>query len=618
MYVLEGLYESVYNAGWHHVMEVPGGEGTEMKVKEGKPPQPWTYKKVGYTLEEDDGEEQSGALRLRLMVVTSDRGWPYSWERVVNKSTRSCHVNCEVERVWQIVLDDLTNWFRSRGKNKPSSNKHVLIGTPGIGKSMGAGSYLLYQLLHYDAEQLPMVAYVIADRKYLFDKTTKTVKKYGAASSIVDVLDGFSGRGVKGYIIYDIAMKGHEPSTGLPCKGWGMIVVTSPDKNNYESWVKQIGAEQIIMNCPEENDVKAMCVWMKQNGQLEEEEAKEEAEEEAEGEAREETEEETDEETEEEEEEEAEEQADYWKKVKKRMNKVGPILRFIFNEKKCEARFVACEVAVEAITPSMLQYDAGIGSGKSCDGNNMSHKLLKVVRVRRRNLESPLNILISPHFERETLAKMKREMRRTEFIFLLLSIWDYVLPHFFEKYAVSAFLNEDFLRAIRLKIEELKLPERGESHSCALVKYSYKSFTRKEFLRVPDNPSNRIAIEYWVLYEPRVKNFPLVDGFFFVDSNPKTMVGLQITTASEHHTIPSTVRQFKDNMAAYFNDWEELSQDMLWEIIYVQHKDNKPITGWQGCDVVRSESVNEESREIPAFWKEKVHQYRAAVSSADA
>ncbi|RNC33097.1 retrotransposon hot spot (RHS) protein, partial [Trypanosoma cruzi] len=162
------------------------------------------------------------------------------------------------------------------------------------------------------------------------------------------------------------------------------------------------------------------------------------------------------------------------------------------------------------------------------------------------------------------------------------------------------------------------LPERGESHSCALVKYSYKSFTRKEFLRVPDNPSNRIAIEYWVLYEPRVKNFPLVDGFFFVDSNPKTMVGLQITTASEHHTIPSTVRQFKDNMAAYFNDWEELSQDMLWEIIYVQHKDNKPITGWQGCDVVRSESVNEESREIPAFWKEKVRQYRAAVSSADA
>ncbi|EAN83899.1 retrotransposon hot spot (RHS) protein, putative [Trypanosoma cruzi] len=586
MYVLEGLYESVYNARWSHVMEVTDGEGTGMKVKEGKPPQSWSYKKVGYTLEKDDGVQQFGAERLRLMVLTSDKGWPYSWEREVSEFIHDCYLNCEVERVWRIVKGDLSKWFRSHGKNKPSSNKRLLIGTPGIGKSLAAGSYLLYQLLHYDAEQLPMVAYVIAGRKYLFDKTAKTVKKYSEASNIVDVLGSFSRRGVKGYIIYDIAREGHEPSTGLPCKGWGMIVVTPPDKNNYESWAKQMGAEQIIMNCPEENDLKAMCAWRKHNGQLEEEETKEEA--------------------------------DYWKKVKDRMDKVGPILRFIFNEKKCEARFIACEDAVEAITPSMLQYDAGIGSGKSCKGNNVSHKLVKAVRVRRRNLESSLNLLISPHFERETLSMVESEMKQTDFFFLLLSIWDYVLPHFFEKYAVSAFLNEDFLRAIRLKIEELKLPGRGESHTCALVKYSYKSFTRKEFLQVPDNPSNRIAIEYWVLYEPRVKNFPLVDGFFFVDSNPKTLVGLQMTTAGEHHTIPSTVRQFTECLAAYFNGWEELSQDMLWDIIYVQHADSTPMNGWQRCDVVRSESVNEESREIAAFWKEKVHQYRAAVSSADA
>ncbi|PWU82906.1 putative retrotransposon hot spot (RHS) protein [Trypanosoma cruzi] len=53
-------YESVYNARWHHVMEVPGGEGTGMEVHEGKPPQPWTYKAVGRTLEKDDGV---GAVR---------------------------------------------------------------------------------------------------------------------------------------------------------------------------------------------------------------------------------------------------------------------------------------------------------------------------------------------------------------------------------------------------------------------------------------------------------------------------------------------------------------------------------------------------------------------------
>ncbi|EKG02264.1 retrotransposon hot spot (RHS) protein, putative [Trypanosoma cruzi] len=144
---LEGFYESVYNARWHHVVGVLDGEGTGMEVEEGKPKQTWTYKKVGYTLEKDDGVEQFGAAPPVLMVLASDKGWPYSWEREEHKSTRDCYVNCEVERVWQIVKGDLTEWFSSHGKNKHSSNKHVLIGTPGIGKSMNAGSYLLYQLL---------------------------------------------------------------------------------------------------------------------------------------------------------------------------------------------------------------------------------------------------------------------------------------------------------------------------------------------------------------------------------------------------------------------------------------------------------------------------------------
>ncbi|RNC55367.1 retrotransposon hot spot (RHS) protein [Trypanosoma cruzi] len=77
---LEGHCESVYNARRHHVVEVPGGEGTGMEVREGEPPQPWTYKAVGVTLEKDDGVQQSGAPRPRLMVLTSDKAWPCSWK----------------------------------------------------------------------------------------------------------------------------------------------------------------------------------------------------------------------------------------------------------------------------------------------------------------------------------------------------------------------------------------------------------------------------------------------------------------------------------------------------------------------------------------------------------
>ncbi|ESS61573.1 retrotransposon hot spot (RHS) protein [Trypanosoma cruzi] len=71
---LEGCYESVHNARWSHVVEVPGGEGMGMEVREGKPKRSWTYRTVDDTLEKDDGVEQFGAASPRLMVLASDRG----------------------------------------------------------------------------------------------------------------------------------------------------------------------------------------------------------------------------------------------------------------------------------------------------------------------------------------------------------------------------------------------------------------------------------------------------------------------------------------------------------------------------------------------------------------
>ncbi|EAN94606.1 putative retrotransposon hot spot (RHS) protein [Trypanosoma cruzi] len=577
---LEGCYESVYNARWHHVVEVPGGKGAGMYVREGEPEQSWKYKEVGEFLEKDDGVEQSGAARPRLMVLTSDRGWPYSWKE--DESTRDCYVNSEVERVWRIVRNDLTEWFSPHRGTYFTPKQRLLIGTPGIGKSLAAGSYLLYQLLHYDAEQLPMVAYVIGSQSFLFDKTTKTVSTYRDNPRIEDVVNIFFFRGVKGYCIYDATLACRQPSAGLPCKGWGMIVVTPPDKNEYERWKKKMDATAIVTNCPEENDVRAMCIWMKRNRPLQE-------------------------------------QAEYWKEVRGRMNNVGPILRSIFDKQAYDDRIKACQQAVDGSTASELERNLGIGCCYLSNDNDLSRKLVKVVRVRRgNNIESPLNLLVSPHLERETLSRLENEMKQSDFIFFVLRFWDYVPPYLIEKYAVSAFLNEEFLRAIRLKIKELRPPGRREPHSCALKEHSDTSFTRKEVLPPPERLSNPVAMDHWVLYEPKVQHFPLVDGFFFVDSNPMTLVGLRMTTAGEHRTTTSTVRQFTECLAAYFNGWEELSRDMSWDIINVQHADNMPMNGWRRCDVVNSDNVSRaENREIAAFWEEEVRQYIAAVSSGD-
>ncbi|RNC38103.1 putative retrotransposon hot spot (RHS) protein, partial [Trypanosoma cruzi] len=529
--VLKGFYNSVYNASWSHVVKVVGGEGMGMEVKEGKPEQSWTYKEVGYTLEKDDGVLQSGAPRPRLMVLTSDKGWPYTWKND-GQNIRDCYVDCEVERVWQIVKGNLTESFSAYEGSDYIPKRHVLIGTPGIGKSMNAGSYLLYQLLHYDAEKLPMVAYVVADRKFLFDKTTKTVTRYSAASSIVDILDGFSDRGVEGYIIYDVAKQGHEPPDSLPCKGWGMIVVTSPNEGNFKEWEKQSGSVRIVMNCPEKDDVKAMCVCMKRN--------------------------------------EPTVQAVYMKMVEGRMDKVGPLLRYVFDQRKYKERIDSCRSTVNKMALPDTNYYSVLGTDKVCDGSHVSHKLVKVVRVRGKDdSELPYNALVSSHLAELTLCKLAELMVPNDFNLLILAIKDDLISKVLEDHSLFAFLSEAFVNAIIPKLRELKLEKDAPPHRCALRVRLHERPFKPCLLECLENLKKKINIECRVLYKPEAENFPLVDGFFFLDSNPKTLVGLQMTTASEHHTIPSTVRQFNERMAKYFEGWEEFSEGLSWNIIYI-------------------------------------------------
>ncbi|EKG05868.1 retrotransposon hot spot (RHS) protein, putative [Trypanosoma cruzi] len=281
-----------------------------------------------------------------------------------------------------------------------------------------------------------MVAYIIAEQKFLFDKTAKTVTKYSAASNIVDILDELSDRGVKGYIIHDVALKGRQPPAGLPCEGWGMIVVTSPNTNNYESWAEQMGAEQIIINCPDESDVRAMCIWKEHNGQVEEE---------------------------------AGEEADYWKKVNGRMDKVGPLLRCVFDQSVYKDRIDSCESVVNKMILRDTNYYSVLGTDKMCEGSHVSHKLVKVVRVRGEDgSELPYNALISSHLAELTLCKLAELMVTNDFNLLVLAIKDDLLSKALEDLSLFAFLGAAFVNAIIPKLTELKLENDAPPHRCAL------------------------------------------------------------------------------------------------------------------------------------------------------
>ncbi|ESS60928.1 retrotransposon hot spot (RHS) protein [Trypanosoma cruzi Dm28c] len=366
---LEGCYESVYNARWHHVVEVPGGEGTGMEVKEGEPPQSWTYKAVGDTLENDDDVQQSGAPRPRLMVLTSDKGWPYSWEE--DESLPDFHVNCEVDRVWQIVKGGLAEWFSPDAETYFSPKKRVLIGTPGIGKSMAAGSYLLYQLLHYDVEKLPAVAYSFGENTtYVFDKIIKAVTRHVGRGASKECLRDLWHLKMKGYVIYDVTRQGTSPEEYyLPDRRRGMIVVSSPKVSNYDKWEKQKGAARIIVNCPEEMDMKAMCARMERD-------------------------------------ETAEKQAEYWRMVKERMEKVGPIPRHVFDEEAFIAHSAAIEDALDGINSQDGEKHFKNGGAKLWYSEDPSQKLVRVVRTRGEVgaelfLNAPLSVCLGrriPHY----------------------------------------------------------------------------------------------------------------------------------------------------------------------------------------------------------------------------
>ncbi|KAF5214092.1 hypothetical protein ECC02_013342 [Trypanosoma cruzi] len=418
---LEGLYESVYNARWSHVVELPGGEGTGMDVREGKPKQSWTYKKVGNTLERDDGVQQSGAAPPVLMVLTSDKGWPYTLNAPHGSGNDLC-VNCEVERVWQIVKGDLTKWFSNFDlTRKPSPLPRVLIGTPGIGKSVNAGSYLLYQLLHYDIKKLQVVVHCFGDTAYVFHKITKTVTKYTGEITSESVLCGLWQRGMKGYIIYDVARKGTPPDTGFaPCNGWGMIVVSSPEVSNYDGWEEQLKARRIIMNCPEEMVVKAMCAWIKRGVK-------------------------------------PDKQAEYWRTVEEHMKKVGPIPRHIFDADEYGKRTKDVMRALEWINIGGQGRYFALGGSKLWYSEDPSHKLVKIVRSRtEKGAEVFLNAPIWADIGSRIADRLAKKLATEDLLLLILRSRGALASKYVEKLGLRVFMYGEFVSALVKELKELE------------------------------------------------------------------------------------------------------------------------------------------------------------------
>ncbi|PWU87911.1 putative retrotransposon hot spot (RHS) protein [Trypanosoma cruzi] len=446
---------------------------------------------------------------------------------------------------------------------------------------MNAGSYLLYQLLHYDVEKLQVVVHCFGITMYVFDKTTKTVSKYVGNEISIVVLDGLSQRGMKGYIIYDVTEKGTQPDTGFtPSTGWGMIVLSSPKVSNYDEWEKQATASPIIMNCPDEVYVKAMCAWMKRGLDKDK-------------------------------------QAEYWRMVEEHMKNVGPIPRHIFDASEYEKRWKDVVRTLNWINlGDQGKYFTQGGEKKKWYSEDPSHKLVKIVRVREDGpLEDFSNAPICEYIGVLTLSRLAKVLSANDILFLVLGMKNVLQSEALERYSLSVFLRVEFVTSIAKDLKELPPPSPSKPRCSVLTlnPHGYPTeataITELRFIGSPEK------LKYRVLYIPTFPTFPLVDGFFFMNSPRRTLVGLQMTTASAHHTIPSTVKEFTEHLSRFFNGWGRFAQGLSWDIIYIQHADSKPMKKWQRCDYVNPNNKTDAEKEIVAFWDGKVHQYQFVLTT---
>ncbi|RNF22128.1 putative retrotransposon hot spot (RHS) protein, partial [Trypanosoma conorhini] len=319
----EDLYGSVLNASWSHVVGFPEVDEYEeelvrMEVKEGqRPTKSWKYKPRGLSFELDDAVEQFRPPRPRLMVLSSEKGWPYSLREGTDLT--DCYVTAEAERVWKRLDVFLRVLFRRSIRRASNVRRVLLLGTPGMGQSMTVGSYLLYRLLHYDARKFQVAVYCFGgELAYVFDKTTQTVTEHEGADSIIAVLDDLARRGKKGYIIYDVSEEGAPPSSKLPPDGWGMILLASLKSGNFNTLAMQLHTSLTIMNCPDEKEVKAMCAWRTRGRP-------------------------------------AQEQRKYWETVQDRMSQVGPMPRYILTEADFNEGTEVVNSALQAIDASVAR-----------------------------------------------------------------------------------------------------------------------------------------------------------------------------------------------------------------------------------------------------------------------
>nr|CCC94449.1 unnamed protein product [Trypanosoma congolense IL3000] len=609
--VLVGVYESIFGAQWSYVVkDVVCVEGTlGMSVKTGEQPYCWSEEQFNVPYDPSnlwEGDKVPGVdEKLVMMVLSSQRKWPYkcfgppagegSAAPIEHLLDCDVYVRRSNLRAWDIVKRELDAWMGDKCVRDPHA--FVVIGTPGIGKSFGTGSLLLYQLLHYKSEKLKVVAYFVDGAAYLFHKAHREVVHYEEKGKALRDVVRMAGEGTKGCAIYDVGVD--NSGMGRLPHDWCAIVLASPKKSNYEKWSSQRagGTRHIIIDCYEEAEFRAVLSWERHVLSSKNIELKN--------------------------------RNDTilkdWEMVKERIHTVGPVPRYVLgSEDSFKGRASSMRNTLKSLRYADLENF--LWKLESEDGwvdESATHKIVMLLRTLPGETGDCRNHIISFHMWKELLTMIFRYFCRTTLRSSVLISSEEHCAMTLEAEGLRAFTLANVVDGIVARLEYLPRKGKANDHHTSVL-------TRASALgRVPStfqyfsSADRGLSLEPKQLYKPLVTNFPVVDGFFLVDAVgssgstkrgagrlKRTMVMLQITKASSHHTTTSKVGKFRRFMTVVFPEWARIEKELSYELIYVQHADSSPIGERQNC----SSGTEVGSGGNAAFW-DAVAQFQVRLSS---
>ncbi|KAG8339752.1 hypothetical protein TRVL_09420 [Trypanosoma vivax] len=175
---------------------------------------------------------------------------------------------------------------------------------------------------------------------------------------------------------------------------------------------------------------------------------------------------------------------------------------------------------------------------------------------------------------------------------------------------VCLFLRKELFEQVAHNLVKLREPRNRELPECdsVICCNGGAEFCPKELAFIREGEKRELKCG--VLYVPCDSCFPVLDGFFVVEGEAWTVVALQATSAEQHHTTVSKVLQLKDDLAKCFCDWNIFTDELKWEMIYVQPAYGNVIKTKQLC---RNAKATEET--TLTFWK-SVEQYQVSLKPA--